>query len=131
MSKKLVSLLLISLLFHVASMPCAAATASGKDFKKVEKLRTAINKLGTGPESIVEVKLDDKTKVKGYVSEIGSENFTVTESTSGKTQTVDYSKVKNVKGNNLSTGAKIAIGVGIGVGVVVLITVLTYLGNER
>jgi hypothetical protein len=34
---------------------------------------------------------------------------------------VAYPQVKSVKGNNLSTGAKIAIGVGIAAAVIVLI----------
>jgi hypothetical protein len=34
---------------------------------------------------------------------------------------VPYGQVKNVKGNNLSTGAKVAIGVGIGLVVLILI----------
>jgi hypothetical protein len=36
-----------------------------------------------------------------------------------------------VKGNNLSTGAKIAIGVGIGVGATLLIIWLIINANER
>ena len=40
------------------------------------------------------------------------ERFTVTDKT-GAATSVAYPQVKSVQGNNLSTGAKIAIGVGI------------------
>ena len=84
----------------------------------------AVLKLGTGEEARVRVKLRDKSKLEGYVSSAGDESFVVTNFKTGAATTVPYPQVKGVAGNNLSTGAKIAIGIGIGAGVVLLILFL-------
>ena len=76
-------------------------------------MKEGISKLGTGPEARVEVKLRDKTKLKGYVSEAGENSFVVVDEKTGATSTVTYPQVKQVKGNNLSTAAEIALGVGV------------------
>jgi hypothetical protein len=60
-----------------------------------------------------EVKLRDKTKLKGYVSEAGQDSFVIVNEKTSATSTVSYEQVKQVKGNNLSTAAEIALGVGI------------------
>ena len=66
------------------------------------------------------VELRDKTKLEGFLSAADADTFTVTDN-AGKTTAVPYQQVKKAQGNNLSTGAKIAIGVGIGAGVTLLI----------
>ena len=78
-----------------------------------EKVKAGIGKLGTGTDARIEVKLRDKTKLKGYISEAGEDSFVVVDEKTGAASTVAYSQVKQVKGNNLSTAAKIAIGVGV------------------
>ena len=92
-----------------------------------EKVKTEIAKLGTGPNARVEIKLRDKTKLKGYISEAGDQSFTIVDKKTGSTTTVTYAQIKQVKGNNLSTGAAIAIGIGIGVGVIIL---LAFIGTR-
>ena len=78
-----------------------------------EKVKEGISKLGTGAEARIEVKLWDKTKLKGYVSEANEDSFVTVDEKTNATSTVAYSQVQQVKGNNLSTAAKIAIGVGV------------------
>jgi hypothetical protein len=78
-------------------------------------------KLGTGSDARVEVKLRDKTKLKGHISDVGSESFAVVDDKTGSATTVTYRQVKQVKGNNLPTGVKIAIGVAIFLAVVFII----------
>src|SRR5438067_2261831 len=80
-----------------------------KAAREAEKVKAAISKLGTGPAARVEVKLKDRTKLKGYVSELNDYHFVVTDDKTGIATAVAYPQVKQVKGNNLSTGAKIAI----------------------
>jgi hypothetical protein len=94
-------------------VPAYAASKEEKEARFAEKVKTNILKLGIGESARVEVKLRDKTKLKGYISAANGESFTVTDSKTGTVTTVAYPQVKSVKGNNLSTGAKIAIGVGI------------------
>jgi len=78
-----------------------------------------IAKLGAGQSSRVSLKLRDKTRVAGYISEVGDDSFDVTDPESGARTTVAYPDVVQVKGNNLSTRTKVIIGVAIAVGVAI------------
>ena len=114
MFKKVLSLVLVGFLLNVTGVSSAYAGSRGeKETRFAEKVKEGISKLGTGAEARIEVKLRDKTKLKGYVSEAGEDSFVIVDEKTGATSTVTYSQVKQVKGNNLSRGAEIAIGVGV------------------
>ena len=114
MFRKALSLVLVGFLFGVAGLRLAYAGAKEeKETRLAEKVKEGISKLGTGVEARIEVKLRDKTKLKGYVSEAGEDSFVVVDEKTGASSTVPYVQVKQVKGNNLSTAAEIAIGVGV------------------
>ncbi len=91
--------------------------------KLAAKVKANIIKLGVGRNSRVEVKLLDKTKLKGYVGEIKENSFVVVDDATGAATEVPYSQAKQVKGNNLSTGVKIAIGVGIAVAIIYILVI--------
>ena len=95
------------------SVSVFAETKVEKDAKFADKVKMNITKLGTGKDARVEVKLRDKTKLKGYISQINENGFVVVDEKTGAATEISYSNAKQVKGNNLSTGIKIAIGVGI------------------
>lgn len=120
MFKKFCSVVLSALLLQAAAVPALAGTKAEKEARRAEKVRAQLAKLGTGLDARVKLELRDKTRLEGFVSEAGPENFVVTDRT-GKATTVAYPQVGKVRGNNLSTGAKIAIGVGVGVGIFLLI----------
>ncbi len=114
MFRKVLSLALIGFLLMVAGLrPAYAGSKEEKATRFAEKVKEGISKLGTGAEARIEVKLRDKTKLKGYVSEAGQDSFVVVDEKTGASSTVTYAQVKQVKGNNLSTAAEIAIGVGV------------------
>lgn len=114
MFKKVLSVALVGFLFGVSGLgPVYASSKEEKATRLEEKVKAGISKLGTGSDARVEVKLRDKTKLKGYVSEAGEDNFVVVDEKTGASSTVPYVQVKQVKGNNLSTAAEIAIGVGV------------------
>lgn len=122
MYKKLLSLLLVTLLLNLVWVkPAHADSKEEKQARFTEKVKASVLKLGTGESARVKVKLRDKTKVEGYISAADGEGFTVTNPKTGMATPVAYPQVKSVKGNNLSTGAKIAIGVGIAAAVILLI----------
>jgi tripartite-type tricarboxylate transporter receptor subunit TctC len=123
MLKRICSVALAALLLQVAAVPALAKSAAEKESKRAEKVRTQLAKLGTGKDALVRVELRDKTKLEGYISEAGSESFVVVNKAGGAT-TVAYPQVAKAKGNNLSTGAKVAIGIGIGAGITLLILFL-------
>lgn len=114
MLKKAMTVLLVALVINLAGGRLAyAVTKEEKQARFTEKIKASVLKLGTGESARVKVKLLDKTKLEGYISDAGAESFTVTNQKTGAATAVAYPQVKSVQGNNLSTGAKIAIGVGI------------------
>ena len=121
MFKKLLSLSLVALVVNLACMaPAFAASKEEKQARFALKVKESVLKLGTGQSARVKIKLQDRTKLVGYISAADEERFTITDST-GMATTVSYPQVKSVQGNNLSTGAKIAIGVGIAATVLFII----------
>lgn len=115
MFRKTFCLLLIGSIMMVTSGRIAlAATAREKEAALTEKVKAAIAKLGTGPSAQAEITLRDKSKLKGYIKEANEEHFILVHQAGDATE-VAYPQVKKVTGNNLSTGAKVAIGVGIGI----------------
>jgi hypothetical protein len=114
MLKKSLSFVIIVLLLNVVGINSAyAGSKEDKEARFTERVKESVNKLGTGAEARVEDKLRDKTKLKGYVSQISENSFTVVDEKTGNASEVPYSSAKQVKGNNLSTGVKIAIGVAV------------------
>jgi hypothetical protein len=125
MTKKLLASAVAALVINLVCVISSPAKSSvDKDEQFAAKVKAAIFKLGTGPAAHVSVKLRDGAKLKGYVAEAGDDRFVVVDEKSGASRDVPYPQVKQVKGNNLSTGAKIAIGIGVAVGVLLLILVV-------
>ena len=120
MLKRICSVVLAALLLQSVAVHAFAKSDAGKEARRAEKVRTQLAKLGTGKDARVRLELRDKTKLEGYINEAGAESVVVTDS-AGKTTAVAYPQVKTAQGNNLSTGAKIAIGIGIGAAIVLLI----------
>jgi hypothetical protein len=86
----------------------SAKSAAEKQARFTEKVKAGILKLGTGPQARVEVRLRDKTKLSGFISEANETSFMITD-VNGAKAVVAYPDVAQVKGNNLSTGKKFAI----------------------
>ncbi len=80
--------------------------------KATEKARASVLKFGVGRTSRVEIKLNDQSKVKGYISEAGQDTFTVVDLQTGSSQKLAYADVAQVKklGGGLSTGTWLIIG---------------------
>ena len=129
MFKKVCSVILSALLLQAAAVPAFAGTKAEKEPRRAEKVRTQVTKLGTGKDALIRVELRDKTKLEGYVSEVGDESFVIT-SKAGVATVVTYPQVKKAQGHNLSTGAKIGISIGIGVAIVLLVLWHMYSENE-
>lgn len=128
MFKKYLTLILTFLILNLSLSAVAfAETKAEKEAKFADKVKVNVTKLGTGTEAKIQVKLKDGTKLKGYVSQINENSFVVTDEKTGVATEIPYPNAKQVKGNNLSTGAKIAIGIAIGFGLAIL---LAYIGNR-
>ena len=122
MFKKVLSLVLAGLLFGVlGARPAFAGPREDKGARLAEKVREGIGRLGTGEAARVEVKLRDKSKLKGYVKEAGEACFVLLDAKTGAATSVPYPQVAQVRGHNLSTGQKVAIGVGVTLGALLLL----------
>lgn len=119
MLRKISSLVFILLLMQMFFVHSAFAATNEE--KLAEKVKLGITKLGTGTDAKIKVKLKDKTKIEGHIIESNENQFIVMNSKTGETVSVPYSNVKQVKGNNLSTGVKIIIGVAIFVAAIAII----------
>ena len=64
---------------------------------EADQIRTKVERLGVGRSSRVEVKLQDGTRVKGYVSKLEPDSFDVTDLDSGAAQTLAFAQVTQVK----------------------------------
>ena len=97
-------------------LSCQTAFASSppeKESRYTQKIKASLLELGTGDATRVTVRLKDKTKLTGYVKEVGDGSFVIADPATASATTVPYPDIVQVKGNNLSTGAKIAITVAI------------------
>lgn len=78
-----------------------------------------------GEKSRVRVLLNDKSEVKGYISQVDADSFQVTDKKNGQVTNIACRDVDRIRGAGLSTGAKIAIGAGVAVGVVIAVALLS------
>ena len=117
MTKRLYTAVLIcaivALANHTASARDRAERQAAKRAELAQKVKTAIEGLGTGPDARVTVERRDAAKLAGYVAEAGPTAFVVRDATTGAATPVAYDDVTKVKGHNLATGWKIAIGAGV------------------
>ena len=114
MFRTLLSLLLAGLL--VLSMSGAAALAQ-TSAQAVEQARLKVAKMGVGAKARVTVRTKDGRKLKGFISQAGSDDFVVRDRNSGEATTISYNDVTKVEDNRgHSTLRNVLIGVGIGAG---------------
>ncbi|MBI1764513.1 MAG: hypothetical protein HYR56_24070 [Acidobacteria bacterium] len=133
MFKPSLSVVLMSVLvFAPALTPSVLAeTSAEKNAAHAAKMKAEIAKLGTGPDAQLAVKLRDKTKLTGYVSQTNAASFVLTDAKTGIATDVPYANVTQAKGKNLSTGVKIAITAGVIFGVLLLTWFIVYHALEN
>jgi len=114
-----------SMILTMATAPSVLAKSKAeKEAERAEKVKAGVARLGVGKEARIAVKLRDKTRVSGYISHADEDSFVVTDIKTGATTEVAYTDVTQAKGQNLSTGATIAIAVGLAVFVTMLVIYL-------
>ncbi|HXD32639.1 MAG TPA: hypothetical protein VN643_16070 [Pyrinomonadaceae bacterium] len=126
MIKRTLALMVLSFV-AAASLGLNIVRAQGStDSEAVQKVRTKVTKLGLGPKARVEAKLHDQTKVRGYISAVNANSFTITEQNTGTTRDLNYADVAEVKkpGGGLSTRTWIILGGAATAATVVGFTVL-------
>jgi len=127
MVKKSFAMILAFLLLQMfAVQPTSAKSKEEKQAQLTERVKSGISNLGVSQDARVEVKLQDKTKLMGFVSDVLDESFNITDPRTNVTTTVSYADITQVKGHNLSTGAKIGIGIAIGAAIVIILGVVLH-----
>jgi TRAP-type uncharacterized transport system fused permease subunit len=126
--KKVLSIMLSVLMLHAFNLSSSAADTPAERSKRAllaQQIKAGVANLGTGASARVRVLLYDKTKYHGYITEIADDQFIVADGESGATAPIAYREVKGIKGNNLSSGAKIGIGVAIAAAIIGIIIGVT------
>jgi len=114
MSRKLFAVFLMAVLFNLGCAGLYAAPQQKQKLTHSEKVKVAIAKLGTGPETRVEVWLrKNHTRVIGYISEIKDEAFSISDPGSGVIVRVPYWEVRIVSGFNSNTNARVSVSDGL------------------
>ena len=98
MFRKTLSFALATILITCAVEAVRAETREDNQARTAEKVKEGITRLGTGEQARVELKLRDKTKLKGYVSEVSDDHFVVVDKKTGAATRVSYGQVQQVKG---------------------------------
>ena len=112
MFKKIFGVLVSSAILFTSFGFQSAHAQTGRDTDAAARARVKVEKLGAGSNAGVEVKLQDGSKLKGYVSAREQDSFTVTDRKTGASSVVRYAEVSEVKksGGGLSTKSWIIIG---------------------
>ena len=114
MLKKYLSIGLVGLLIFGANASFIFAQTSSNS--NAEKVKAEVAKRGTSEKKTVRVKMLNGSKLKGYISQIGEDSFTLTFSKTKQQTVIAYSDVARVEGRGLAGGARVGIIVAAAVG---------------
>jgi hypothetical protein len=115
----LVVLLALALVVSTFANP-RTIQAQSLDSDVSAKVRSDVQRLSLNRDDKVEVRLKDKTKRKGYIRSVDQGTFSLSESKTGGSQTIEYADVVDVKrsGNGFSKKPWL-IAAGIAAGVII------------
>jgi len=134
--KVIASCLTVVLLITSSDLAQSAAldsqsAASPAETQRIAKIRTAVQKMGTGGHVRVTLR-EPSSEVKGFISAIRDDGFDVTKEKAGEVVAIPYSNVEKLRGPGMSRGTKIAIGVTVvvlaTVGIIVAVIVTHFKG---
>ena len=97
-----------------------------------EKIKSQVARLGVGSKARATIKLNDGTKVKGYVYSAGDAEFVVRDRKTDGPTTIRYENVRSVDDNRgHSTARNILIIVGAGAAITIAAVFGAIAANER
>jgi hypothetical protein len=133
MLKKLLSYLLVSLFLLVP----AARTANAKSGKQdqtpsIDQIKIQVAKLGVGEKARGTITLKNGTKVKGYISSAGDDDFVIRDRKTDAPTTIRYidvAKVSRDQGHSLARNLGLGIGIGAGAFLAILLIIFASLDD--
>ena len=121
MKQYLTSVLAGLLLLSTLALPVAAKQGDTQT-TSVESIKSKVAKLGVGEKAKATVFLKNGTKIKGYIAQVGNDDFVLRDRKTDAPTTIRYADVAKVDRNRgHSTARNLAIGIGIGAGALVAI----------
>ena len=113
--------------------PLSQFTAAGQtQTSSLDKAKSQVAKLGVGSKARATIKLNDGTRVKGYVYSASDEDFIIRDRNTDAPTTVRYADVKSVDDNRgHSVARNVLIAVGIGAAVTIAAVFAAIARNER
>ena len=116
MIKLWLSLTLIYLLVFTAA-PVLARAKQGAQADSVEQIKMKLERIGLGEKARATVRLKNGTKLKGFIYQMGANDFVLKDKKTLAPTQILYSDVERVESNKGHSRAKwIGIGAAIGVG---------------
>jgi len=97
-----------------------------------DRARSQVARLGVGSKATATIKLNDGTRVKGYVYSAGDDDFVIRDRKTGAPTTIRYADVKSVDDNRgHSTARNVLIIVGAGAAIAIAAVFGAIAANER
>lgn len=126
MLRRTLAIMISGILWCLALGYQPASAQTQEAARPAERARATVQKLGVGPKSRVEVKMQDGARLKGSISAADEDAFTVTDAKTGVPRTVAYADVARVKeaGSSLSSRTWLIIGAAAAAAVIVGVTVV-------
>ena len=118
LKRQLVIAILITLFTTAALFP---APTVGQNIQSSESARvhSEIQKLSAERGKKVEIRLRDKTKIKGYITAVDHDTFAVSDLTAGTSQTISYANVLEARRSGGGSKKPWFIAAGIAAGAIV------------
>lgn len=123
MLRKYTALMLIGLIINLAFG--SFVFGQNGEAGAAEKIKAKVADLGAGGK-LIEVKLKDKTKIKGYIAAISDDRFVFVSKKTDVSADISYDRVKSIRRTEFSAVQKIAIGTAAAVGALFLIVGICY-----
>lgn len=122
MFKSLLSAVLAVVLLAGGSLPVFAQTVDSN----TEKIKAVVAKRGVNEKKRIRVKMLSGVKMKGYISQIGDDSFTLAISKTKQPVVIPYRDVSKIESGGLSGGSRVGIIVGAAVGGTLLVVYLAF-----
>jgi hypothetical protein len=118
---------LAALLVMVPITRTAMAAPQGQQRTPAEETKIKVAKLGLGSKARATVWLTNGTKVKGYVSQAGEDDFVIRDRKTDAPTTIRYADVAKVSRDQGHSLAKhLGLGIGIGAGAFLVIILIAF-----
>jgi hypothetical protein len=125
MLKRFLSIVLAGgLVFNGGVLHVFAQTLNNS--RDAEKVEAEVVKRGTNEKKRVRVKMLNGSKLKGYISQIGDESFTVISSKTKQPTVIAYRDAEKVESGGLAGGARLGIIIGAAVGATLIILYIAF-----